>query len=293
MKPIWQRLIRFEGQDGKIYYGEPVADLSVDVGLQLASGPLQARIIEGDPLSPTAKLTSRTIAVRKILSPLAPEQIKTIRCLGLNYAEPKEAKSMKPKIPILFFKPTTCITGHFNCIEVPTIVQDQSDFECELVVVIGKPCKDVEIKDALDYVIGYTICNDMTAKKHQMATSQWGMGKSFDGWLPLGPCIVSSSLVPDPQNVSLKTIVNKESFQDDTTKKHLFGVAETIAQLSSGSTLEPGSIICTGSPAGVGSSRKPPVFLKDGDVIVMHGGNGIGTLINRVKFTKGTLVSKL
>jgi len=132
-------------------------------------------------------------------------------------------------------------------------------------------------------------------RKHQLGVSQWGFSKSFDNTNPLGPCLVSNKVITDPQNVLLKTIVNGNVVQDGTTAEQIFNVRQTVAFLSQGTTLEPGSIILTGTPKGVGFVRKPPVFLKDGDKMSVWLGNGIGTLVNDVKEEKssGNLAAKL
>jgi len=152
----------------------------------------------------------------------------------------------------------------------------------ELTVVIGKPAKNVSEADALDYVLGYVTGNDTSFRKHQMAVSQWGFSKGFDDTTPWGPCIVSSRVVKDPHNLPLKTWLNGKVMQDGTTADLIFNVRQTIAWLSQGTTLEPGSLIMTGTPKGVGFVRKPPVYLKDGDEVRCWIGGGLGTLINPV-----------
>jgi len=169
---------------------------------------------------------------------------------------------------------------------VPKVAQPVNehhpDYEVELTVVIGKPAKNVSEADALDYVLGYVTGNDTSFRKHQMAVSQWGFSKGFDDTTPWGPCIVSSRVVKDPHNLPLKTWLNGKVMQDGTTADLIFNVRQTIAWLSQGTTLEPGSLIMTGTPKGVGFVRKPPVYLKDGDEVRCWIGGGLGTLINPV-----------
>jgi 2-keto-4-pentenoate hydratase/2-oxohepta-3-ene-1,7-dioic acid hydratase in catechol pathway len=148
-------------------------------------------------------------------------------------------------------------------------------------VVIGRPCKDVAEKDALNYVAGYTIMNDVSARNLQMRTSQWTAGKAIDTFAPMGPGIVLASEIPNPQALTLSTRVNGQTLQHASTELMIFSVAYTIAYISSFMTLVPGDIIATGTPAGVGFIRKPPIFLQDGDVVEIEI-ERIGTIVNKV-----------
>jgi len=192
----------------------------------------------------------------------------------------------KPNAPILFYKPPTAITGPNTPITIPRAAQPVSkhipDYEVELTIVIGKAAKDVTEKEALDYVLGYTAANDVSFRFHQMNVSQWDFSKGFDNTTPIGPCLVAASAIPDPQTLPLKTVVNGQVLQDGTTADQIFNVRQTIAFLSQGTTLQPGTIILTGTPKGVGFVRKPPLYLKNGDVVQVWIGCGIGTLINPV-----------
>jgi len=234
-----------------------------------------------------ASVTEKVLTVEKLLAPLARDDVKFVRCLGLNYADhAAEANMPKPKYPILFIKPTSTLIGPNEPIVIPHHVQPVDkhipDYEVELTVIIGKAAKDVSEEDALNYVLGYTVGNDISFRYHQMAVSQWCFSKGFDNTNPIGPVIVSSRAIPDPQKLPLKCIVNGTVLQDGSTSDQIFGVAQTIAFLSQGTTLEPGSIILTGTPKGVGFVRKPPVYLKHGDDVRVWIGNGMGTLINPV-----------
>ena len=141
------------------------------------------------------------------------------------------------------------------------------DYEGELVVVIGKRCKHVAEQEALAYVAGYTICNDVSARDLQMQTSQWTAGKAIDTFAPMGPGIVLAADIPDPQALTLTTRVNGEVVQHESTSQMIFSVAATIAFLSSFMTLEPGDLIATGTPSGIGARRQPPLFLHPGDIV--------------------------
>jgi len=211
----------------------------------------------------------------------------------LNYTDhAAEAKMAAPAFPILFYKPVTSLIGPLATIVIPKVAQPPKDhlpdYEVELVIVIGKAAKNVSEANALDYVLGYTGANDVSFRKHQMAVSQWCFSKSFDNTNPLGPCLVSNNAIPDPQNLLLKCTLNGKTVQDGTTAGQIFNVRQTIAFLSQGTTLEPGSIILTGTPKGVGFVRNPPIYLQDGDKVNVWIGHGIGTLVNDVKEEKSS-----
>jgi len=284
----WTRLIRFVAREtGRVHFGQPVDD-AVDVGLAvLSQEPLKAYEISGTALDPAASVTKNVLTVEKLLAPLAREDVKLVRCLGLNYRDhADEAKMAYPKCPILFYKPATSLIGPNDPIKIPKVCQPVDehlpDYEVELTIVIGKNCKNVSAANALDYVLGYAVGNDMSFRQHQFASSQWGFSKGFDDATPWGPVIVSARALPDPQNIPLKSVVNGQTLQDGTTKDQIFGVAQTLEFLSQGTTLEAGSIIMTGTPKGVGFVRKPAVFLKHGDEVRMTLGGGLGTLVNSV-----------
>ncbi|KAL5508452.1 hypothetical protein ACEPAH_6071 [Sanghuangporus vaninii] len=291
MAPIrtaWTRLIRFvAAETSMVHIGEPV-DPNLDIGLAYnAKKTIQAREIVGSALDPSAQVSDTVLTVKELLAPLAREQVKLVRCLGLNYSDhAAEAGLAKPAAPILFYKPQTSLIGPEAPIMIPKAVQPVNkhlpDYEVELTVVIGKPAKDVSEADALDYVLGYTSGNDMSFRYHQMLVSQWGFSKGFDNSTPIGPCLVAAKAVPDPQTLGLKTVVNGQTLQDGTTADQIFNVKQTIAFLSQGTTLEPGSIIMTGTPKGVGFVKKPPIFLKHGDEVRVSVDGGMGTLINPV-----------
>jgi 2-keto-4-pentenoate hydratase/2-oxohepta-3-ene-1,7-dioic acid hydratase in catechol pathway len=192
------------------------------------------------------------VDVKMLLAPLARSDIRTVRCLGLNYAQhAKESNMALPKYPVLFFKPVTAITGPFDDIPVAAVAQEGEglDYECELVVVIGKEARDVPESRALDYVLGYAVGNDVSHRDWQLkrGAGQWGLGKGFDGFAPLGPGVASRAVIPDPNALSISTKLNGKTVQSSSTKDMIFGVAQTIAFLSQGTTLLPGDMIFTGT----------------------------------------------
>jgi 2-keto-4-pentenoate hydratase/2-oxohepta-3-ene-1,7-dioic acid hydratase in catechol pathway len=302
MAPIrtqWSRLIRFvAAETSRVHIGEPV-DASLDVGLAASEGkPIKAHEIIGSTLDSAAQVSSNVLTVAKLLTPLSNEEIKVVRCLGLNYSDhAAEAKMAKPAFPVLFYKPVTALIGPLATVTIPKAAQPPKDhlpdYEVELVIVIGKAAKNVSEAQALDYVLGYTGANDVSFRKHQLAVSQWGFSKGFDNTNPLGPCLVSNKVITDPQNVLLKSTVNGNVVQDGTTAHQIFSVRQTIAFLSQGTTLQPGTIILTGTPKGVGFVRNPPMYLKDGDKMSVWLGNGIGTLVNDVEEEKSSVTAKL
>ncbi len=205
-----------------------------------------------------------------------------ILCLGVNYREhAAEAQQQIPVVPVLFAKFRNSLIGPDSPILLPR-VSTAIDYEGELAVIIGQRCKAVAEQDALQYVAGYSVFNDVTARDIQAQTSQWTAGKALDTFAPMGPGIVPASLIPDPQTLTLITRVNGQEVQHDRTANMIFSVAAAIAFLSSLMTLEPGDIIVTGTPSGVGFKRTPPLFLKVGDVVEVEI-ERIGCLRNPVK----------
>ncbi|KZT29400.1 hypothetical protein NEOLEDRAFT_1085306 [Neolentinus lepideus HHB14362 ss-1] len=300
IKTQWTRLIRFvAAETGLVHLGEPV-ERNLDVGVAAYDKkPIKAYEILGSALDPAAQVTQTVLTVKELLAPLSREEVKLVRCLGLNYADhAAEAKLAKPAAPVLFYKPATSIVGPLAPISLPKCAQPVdkhlTDYEVELVIVIGKAAKNVSEADALDYVLAYTGGNDVSFRTHQFATSQWGFSKSFDDTNPLGPCLVSAAKFPDPQTVGLRTVLNGQIMQNGTTADQIFTVRQTIAYLSQSTTLLPGSIIMTGTPAGVGFVKNPPVVLKHGDDCRVWVGAGIGTCINTVvEEGKGGVKAKL
>jgi 2-keto-4-pentenoate hydratase/2-oxohepta-3-ene-1,7-dioic acid hydratase in catechol pathway len=186
---------------------------------------------------------------------------------------------------MLFIKSGNTLNNPFDPIPIPRR-SDQIDYEAELAVVIGKAAKNVSRHNALDYVLGYTCANDVSARDWQREKSlgggQFARGKSFDGFCPLGPWIVTKDDLPDPNSLSIRTTLNGQIMQDHTTSDMIFDVPSLIESLSSTMTLRPGAVILTGTPQGVGFARNPPVWMKDGDDVVVEIGR-IGRLENPVR----------
>ena len=205
-----------------------------------------------------------------------------IVCLGLNYYDHAAEKDARiPEEPIIFMKPRTAITGPFKPIFKPSFVE-KLDYEAELAVVIGRQCRNVSVKEAKQFIFGYTAFNDVSARDIQFKDRQWTRGKSFDTFAPIGPYIVLADQIADPNDLRIRTWVNGELRQDSSTKNMVFNVYEIVHHLSRVMTLEPGDLIATGTPAGVGVFMKPqPRFLRVGDRVVIEIEN-IGRLENYV-----------
>lgn len=199
------------------------------------------------------------------LGPPVPDPEKII-CLGLNYRIHAEELGFKlPEHPILFAKYRNSLNGPASPITLPDLSQE-IDYEGELAVVIGKRCRHVPAGEALDYVAGYMALNDISARDLQFRTGQWLSGKALDTFAPCGPALVIAE-ISDPQNLDIKTLINGQVMQQGNTRNMIFTVADSIAYISQLMTLEPGDIISTGTPEGVGFQRKPPIFLKPGDTV--------------------------
>ena len=203
--------------------------------------------------------------------------------IGLNYEDhARETGAEAPEKPIVFAKYPNTVAGQGDAIRIPPITE-QVDYEAELAVVIGRPARNVSEDEALDYVFGYANCNDVSSRDLQFSEGgQWTRSKSIDTFCPLGPYLVTADEIPDPQNLSVRSIVNGEVMQDGTTSDMIFTVAQLISFLSTGMTLMPGDVIATGTPAGVGFARDPKVFLKPGDEVTIEI-EGLGSLTNPVE----------
>eukprot|EP00929_Paragymnodinium_shiwhaense_P115744 TRINITY_DN84817_c0_g1_i1.p1 TRINITY_DN84817_c0_g1~~TRINITY_DN84817_c0_g1_i1.p1 ORF type:complete len:283 (-),score=62.35 TRINITY_DN84817_c0_g1_i1:142-990(-) len=251
------KFCRFEDAvSGQALYGFLQADGSVTIG-------------EGCPYAGTLKDTGRKATVKRCLAPVAPT---SVICIGLNYSKhADELKLPYPKNPVVFMKPPGSQTGHGAKVVKPRITE-KMDYEVELAVVIGKNCKDVTVDEALDYVLGYTVANDLSTRDWQkvpeLAGSQWCRSKGFDGFSPLGPVLVTRDEIKDPNNLALCSYVNGEKRQDSSTKDFIFNVQQVVSFLSAGCTLEPGTVIMTGTPAGVAEGMKGQPWLQAGDKVV-------------------------
>lgn len=262
------RLIRYLSPEKKIGY----AALQSDGTMCEVSGDLFDRF----------ELTDRPAKVAKLLAPLVPVNILAI---GLNYKKhAEEGGKGVPDRPMLFMKATSSLQNPGDPILIPThLASHEVDYECELAVVIGRRCKNATRETALDYVFGYTAANDVSARDWQirLGGGQFCQGKSFDTFCPLGPCLVTRDEVPNPNQLTIRTLLNGEVMQDWNTNDMVFDVAGLIEFLSASKTLLPGTVILTGTPHGVGVARKPPVFLKAGDSVSIEI-EQIGTLTNPV-----------
>lgn len=211
---------------------------------------------------------------------LAPSKIVAV---GLNYIDHcKEANLPVPGEPVLFTKWPNSITGPYDELHWPEGVTKEVDYEVELGVVIGRRGRNISEKDALDYVCGYTVVNDVSARDLQFANAkQWDRGKSLDTFCPWGPWIVTRDEIPDPHDLEVRTVLNGREMQKSNTKNLIFNINQIIAYASQGTTLMPGDLIPTGTPFGVGFSRTPPVFLQHGDVCECSV-EKIGSIVNKV-----------
>ena len=209
-----------------------------------------------------------------------------IVCVGLNYRDHAEEQGVElPAEPLLFAKWPSALIGPGEAIVIPSL-SSEIDYEAELGVVVGERARDVPVERALDVVAGYTCFNDVSARDLQFQDGQWTRAKSLDTFSPTGPRVVPASEIPDPQALRIRCLVNGEALQDSSTAEMVFSVAELISYVSHGITLEPGDLIVTGTPAGVGFTRTPPVFLRPGDEVTVEI-EGIGALTNPVRAEEG------
>ncbi|KZO93662.1 putative mitochondrion protein [Calocera viscosa TUFC12733] len=287
----WSRLVRFIPKSGAApLLGEPL-DASLDVGIAAFKGDeIKVSVYSGSSVLSPGEKTDRVELVGTLLSPLAQEEVGTIRCIGLNYLKhAQEAGMAIPKVPVLFLKPATALAGPYP---EPTVipksfVQDNAaDYEAELAVVIGKKAKNVSEAEALDHVLGYTSSNDVSSRVAQLAQSQWCYGKGQDGACPIGPALVSAGTVGDYTKLRMRGLKNGQVVQDTTLDDLIFSVPKIISFLSQGTTLLPGTLILTGTPSGIGWAMDPKGVLKDGDEFAVEVLPHIGTLINKVVFEK-------
>ena len=238
--------------------------------------------IEGD-LFGDFRVTDRPAEVVKTLAPLQP---LAIVCIGLNYRfHAEETKAAIPQHPVVFMKLPNVIQHPGDPILLPThLKSDKVDYECELAVVIGKTARNVTRENALQHVLGYTCANDVSARDWQKHAGggQWCRGKTFDTFCPLGPVLVTADEIPNPNALSIKTVLNGQVMQDWNTNDMIFDVPTLIEFLSGSTTLMPGTVILTGTPHGVGMARTPPVWLADGDTVSVEI-EKIGTLANPVR----------
>ena len=228
------------------------------------------------------EITDELIEPKKLLAPIRPE---AILCIGLNYRRhAEETRSPLPEYPILFMKHPSSVQNPDEPILLPRALRsDRVDYECELAVIIGRTARNVSRETALSYVLGYTCGNDVSARDWQKMAGggQWCRGKTFDTFCPLGPVLVTSDEIPDPNALRIRALLNDQVMQDSNTRDMIFDVPSLISFLSASTTLTPGTVILTGTPEGVGMARDPRVWLKPGDEVKVEI-ERIGVLSNPV-----------
>ena len=267
-------------EDGKIVTAKAAGNFPASLRAILQAGQADAFIAGGRQ----ALSRGDVIALDSVrLGPPIPDPDK-ILCLGLNYKDhAAEANMDLPVAPVIFPKFRNSLTGPYDYIVAPKVTTAKLDYEVELAVIIGRTAREVSESDALSYVAGYCVFNDVSARDLQLQTSQWAPGKAIDTFAPMGPGIVPASEISDPQDLMMTTRVNGEIVQHESTQQMIFTVGQTIAFLSSFMTLEPADIIAMGTPAGVGAMRKPPLWLKPNDIVEVEI-EKLGTLRNRIQF---------
>ncbi|KAF3032579.1 hypothetical protein E8E11_001654 [Didymella keratinophila] len=296
MAPNWDRLIRFIATDGRELRGQPILPSpDFDVGTTTESTGLKAKVISvanNDIFDAATKVTDEEVTVKKLLGPVTVDEVPIIRCIGLNFIKHiQEGGRTLPPHPSTFIKANTCLQDHEGPIVIPKIAQDnQADYEGELCFIISKDCKDVSEAEAFDYIGGYMSGNDVSSRKWQRdpnlagTVPQWNFSKGFDTYAPLGPQIVSTKVVSDPSKLTLQTRVNGELRQNSGIDDLCFKIPTLVAFSSQGTTLKKGTVVMTGTCAGVGYAMKNPQFLKPGDVVEVSVTPQIGTLRNTVEF---------
>jgi 2-keto-4-pentenoate hydratase/2-oxohepta-3-ene-1,7-dioic acid hydratase in catechol pathway len=280
----WATIATWAGPRAAVQVGEQF----VDVHATDAQFPPSMRgLLEGGPAMMKAayEAAQRPGAVKHDLGKVKYHAVvhdpRKIICIGLNYKDhAAESGSPIPKEPILFSKYPTSLIGHGENIVLPP-VSSEVDYEAELVIVVGKKGKNLSASTAMEHVAGYACGHDVSARDWQLKKDgkQWMVGKTFDTFAPVGPVMVTADEAGDPHNLAIKLRLNGRTMQDSSTKQLIFGVGEILAYLSQVFTLEPGDLIFTGTPPGVGFAKKPPVFLKAGDVVEVEI-EGLGVLKN-------------
>ena len=290
------RLVQFEASNPEARLGAIVGDRVIDLAAAARNSgqnntPLQStlRLLQaGEPAltvarklaqEPSSSASALPLSSVRLIAPIS--QPSKIVAIGLNYRDHcAELGIDPPKVPVIFAKFPNSVTGPYDPIVLPG-ADIQGDYEAELGVVIGRNAKRISARDAMDYVAGYLVLNDVSARKWQFADQQWVRGKSCDTFCPIGPWLTTKDDLPDPHALHISARVNGQTRQDSNTSNLIFGVPELIEFITESITLEPGDIIATGTPFGVGFSRKPPIFLQPGDVVEIEI-ERLGTLRNPV-----------
>ncbi|KAJ9610113.1 hypothetical protein H2204_015467 [Knufia peltigerae] len=300
---LFKRLVRFvpRSDPSKILIGQPRDD-TLDVGLALRNGQdVQVDLFSGSSVLSPGQQTGKSVIIDRVLSPLQMSEVdegldSLTEIRDEQYKQhAAEVKMSLPSVPTVFMKPHTSIGDPWPAPTVlPKLTQqdDCGDYESELAVVLGpRPAKNVPESQAMDYVWGYTACNDISSRTSQFAQTQWGFSKGFDTACPLGPTMVSPAMIPDPSKLRVRGIkipLEKKASDEDTmvplqdcrTDDLIFSVPKLISFLSQGTTLPPGTVIITGTPGGVGIARKPKVTIRAGDEFRVEISPHIGTLVN-------------
>jgi 2-keto-4-pentenoate hydratase/2-oxohepta-3-ene-1,7-dioic acid hydratase in catechol pathway len=269
------RIVRYLDRNGSISWGE-----------EFPGGEIHR--LEGTTVM-ALKRTGIKAMCRQVLAPIQPT---AILCIGLNYRRhAEETRAAIPRFPVLFMKGINAVLDPGKAILIPqALLSRKVDYECELAVVIGKPCKNVSRENAMEYIAGFTAANDVSARDWQKegGGTQWCRGKTFDTFAPMGPALVTADEIPNVQDLRIRTIVNGEVLQDCSTADMIFDVPTLIEFLSASTTLLPGTVILTGTPHGVGMARDPQRFLKPGDTVTIEI-ERIGSLTNSVELEAATI----
>ncbi len=264
------KFVRFINRNREILYGQLI---SLEERI--------AYIIRGDIFN-GYEVINQIEYIVKFLPPVVPVMVIG---LGLNYRKHAEETNVRcPEIPVMFLKGINSVIGHEDYIILPRIGPECVDYEAELAVVIAKDAKDINEKDAMNYVLGYTCANDISARDWQIEKQkkQWARGKSFDTFCPLGPCLVTKDEIINPNDLNIRLTINDIEYQNSSTSDMIFDIPTIISNLSQSMTLLKSSVILTGTPHGVGFVKNPPVFLKEGDKVSIFI-ESIGILTNTVK----------
>ena len=262
------RIFRYLDQSGKMGFGRFDSEGKTFLIHQKDNGDFEA--------------TDEAITPFQLLTPI---DFRCIYAIGLNYRAHAEETGMEiPKYPMVFMKAPTAVQNPGDPVVLPRFLRsDKVDYEAELGVVIGRPCKNVKPEDALSYVLGYVCANDVSARDWQKEKGggQFCRGKTFDTFCPVGPCLATADEIPDPSNLTIRSYVNDEKMQESKTDDLIFDVPALISFLSGSTTLLPGTLILTGTPAGVGEARDPKRFLIPGDEVTVEI-DGVGMMTNPV-----------